>query len=194
MPSWTIASIRAWPKAPRDLLVGEHVAQGRDLRGEVGEVLVRVVDDAEPLMQLAQSCPSCCAWCFSIDWPTRWVTESSRSLTARAISACRPASACAIASTRPEASACARSISWRRCSSSSARAAWIVASSGVALARPRHHDGDDEQQQQRRARQSRSATSVRWTGQPPIMNKIWVHAALCSRFARQRERRGNIYG
>ena len=29
----------------------------------------------------------------SIDWPTRWVTESSRSFTARAISAWRPASA-----------------------------------------------------------------------------------------------------
>ena len=37
------------------LLVGEHVAQGRHLRGQVGEVLVRVVDDAEPLMQHAQT-------------------------------------------------------------------------------------------------------------------------------------------
>ena len=44
------------------LLVGEHVAQGRDLRGQVGEVLVRAVDDAEPLVQLAQASPSCCAW------------------------------------------------------------------------------------------------------------------------------------
>ncbi len=37
------------------LLVGEHVAQGRHLRGQVGEVLVRVVDDAEPFMQHAQA-------------------------------------------------------------------------------------------------------------------------------------------
>ena len=36
------------------LLVGEHVAQRRDLRGELGEVLVRVVDHAEPLVQQAQ--------------------------------------------------------------------------------------------------------------------------------------------
>ena len=36
------------------LLVGEHVAQRRHLRGEVGEILVRIVDDAEPLMQHAQ--------------------------------------------------------------------------------------------------------------------------------------------
>ncbi|MFK4489895.1 hypothetical protein ABIA45_004973 [Bradyrhizobium sp. USDA 336] len=37
------------------LLVGEHVAQSGHLRGEVGEVLVRVVDDAEPFMQRAQA-------------------------------------------------------------------------------------------------------------------------------------------
>jgi hypothetical protein len=37
------------------LLVGEHVAQGRHLRGQVGEVLVGVVDDAEPLVQHAQT-------------------------------------------------------------------------------------------------------------------------------------------
>ena len=55
MPSWTMASIRACPNAPRDLLVGEHVAQRRHLRGEFGEVLVRIVDDAEPLMQHPQA-------------------------------------------------------------------------------------------------------------------------------------------
>ena len=36
------------------LLVGEHVAQRRHLGGKVGEVLVRIVDDAEPLMQHAK--------------------------------------------------------------------------------------------------------------------------------------------
>ena len=37
------------------LLVGEHVAQRRHLRGQVGEVFVRIVDDAEPLMQHPQA-------------------------------------------------------------------------------------------------------------------------------------------
>ena len=63
----------------------------------------------------------------SIDWPTRWVTESSRSLTVRAISAWRPASAWPIASTRPVASLCARIISESRSSSSSARIACAIA-------------------------------------------------------------------
>ena len=37
------------------LLVGEHVAQRGHLGSKVGEVLVRIVDDAEPLMEHAQA-------------------------------------------------------------------------------------------------------------------------------------------
>ena len=69
----------------------------------------------------------------SIDWPTRWVTESSRSLTARAMSAWRPASAWPISWTRPVASDWARSISLTRSSSSSARIACAIASAAPRL-------------------------------------------------------------
>ena len=85
----------------------------------------------------------------SIDWPTRWVTESSRSLTARAISAWRPASAWPMASTRPVASLWARSISLRRSSSSSARMACAIASSAPRRPERAIDDGDGQQQQQR---------------------------------------------
>ena len=55
MPSWTMASIRAWPNAPRDCLLASTSRKRGDLRGQIGEILVRVVDDAEPLMQHAQA-------------------------------------------------------------------------------------------------------------------------------------------
>jgi hypothetical protein len=45
-PSWTIASAR--------LLVGQHALQRGDLRGQLGDVLLRVIDDGEPLVELLQ--------------------------------------------------------------------------------------------------------------------------------------------
>ena len=128
MPSWTIASIRAWPNAPRDCL----------LASTSRSVVTCEVRSVRFLCALSMMPSRSCSTrrlsmvlrvVASIDWPTRWVTESSRSLTARAISAWRPASAWPIASTRPVASLCARSISLRRSSSSSARIACAIASS-----------------------------------------------------------------
>ena len=128
MPSWTIASIRAWPNAPRDCL----------LASTSRSVVTCEVRSVRFLCALSMMPSRSCSTrklsmvlrvVASIDWPTRWVTESSRSLTARAISAWRPASACPIASTRPVDSLCARSISLRRSSSSSARIACAIASS-----------------------------------------------------------------
>ena len=37
------------------LFVGKYVAHRRHLRGEVGQILVRIVDDAEPLVQDTQA-------------------------------------------------------------------------------------------------------------------------------------------
>ena len=129
----------------------------------------------------------------SIDWPTRWVTESSRSLTARAISAWRPASAWPIASTRPVASLCARSISLRRSSSSSARIACAIASSA-----PRRPDRaitmamiSKQQQRQRAEADQRRAGANR---QVADHEKNLVHAAVVADSALERERRENIYG
>ena len=95
MPSWTIASMRAWPNAPRDCLLASTSRSVVTCEVEVGEVLVGVVDDAEPLVQRAADCPWCCGWSLPSTGRRGGVTESSRSLTARAISAWRPASACA---------------------------------------------------------------------------------------------------
>ena len=79
----------------------------------------------------------------SIDWPTRWVTESSRSLTARAISAWRPASAWPMASTRPVASFCARSISLQALFELVGADGLRHRQFGAAAAGARDHDGDD---------------------------------------------------
>ena len=54
-PSWTIISIRPWPNAPRCLLVGEHALQRRDLRGEIGDVLLRAVDRHQAFVELLQA-------------------------------------------------------------------------------------------------------------------------------------------
>jgi len=107
----------------------------------------------------------------SIDWPTRWVTVSSRSLTVRAISAWRPANACPIASTRPVASLCARSISLRRSSSSSARIACAMACSA-----PRRPDraittAMTDSRMSASTPKPISAAPVR-TGSSPIMKRI----------------------
>ncbi len=49
-----MASIRSWPKAPRDLLVGKDLLQGHHLPGQRGDVLLRFVDDGQPLADAAQ--------------------------------------------------------------------------------------------------------------------------------------------
>ncbi len=113
----------------------------------------------------------------SIDWPTRWVTVSSRSLTARAMSAWRPASACPIASTRPVASLWARSISLKRSSSSTARMACATASSA-----PRRPDRAITMAMivsnvSASAPKPISAAPV-WTGRSPIMKRISFMGAL----------------
>ena len=113
----------------------------------------------------------------SIDWPTRWVTESSRSLTARAISAWRPASAWPIASTRPVASLWARSISLRRSSSSSARIGLRHRQFRAAPAGAGDHDGDDQEQHKRQ----RAEADQRGAGtnrQVADHKKNLVHVAL----------------
>ena len=43
------------PERAARLLVGEHIAQRRDLRSQIGEVLVRIIDNAEPLVQHPQT-------------------------------------------------------------------------------------------------------------------------------------------
>ena len=107
----------------------------------------------------------------SIDWPTRWVTESSRSLTARAMSAWRPASAWPIASTRPVASVWARSISLRRSSSSSARIACAIASSAPRRPERAITMAMISSSISASAPKPISASPVR-TGQSPIMKRI----------------------
>ena len=100
MPSCTIASIRAWPNAPRDCLLAS--TSRSVVTCEVRSVRFLCALSMMP----SRSCSTrklSMVWrvVASIDWPTRWVTESSRSLTARVISDWRPTSACAMASTRP---------------------------------------------------------------------------------------------
>ncbi len=85
----------------------------------------------------------------SIDWPTRWVTESSRSLTARVISAWRPTSACAH---RVDA---AGGLGLRAQHLAEALFQFVGANRlrhrqfRAAAAGPRDHDGDGQQQHQR---------------------------------------------
>ena len=192
MPSCTIASIRAWPNAPRDCLLAS--TSRSVVTCEVRSVRFLCALSMMP----SRSCSTrrlSMVWrvVASIDWPTRCVTESSRSLTARVISDWRPTSACAMASTRPVDSLCARSISLRRSSSSSARIACAIASS--APRRP-----------ERAMTMAIASSSTKASAPKPDQRladvnrqvaddeKNFVHARLVARFAGFRERRGNIYG
>ena len=46
--------MRPWPKAPRSCLLASTLWQRGDLGGEFGDVLLRAVDDGEPLVELLQ--------------------------------------------------------------------------------------------------------------------------------------------
>ena len=87
------------------MTVGEHLAQ----RGEIGDVLLRGVDDRQPLVECCKLSTEFCVL-VCIDWPMRWVTASSRSDTARDSSACRPERVSPMVCTRPAVSAWMRAI------------------------------------------------------------------------------------
>jgi len=120
MPSWTIASIRGLTERAARLLVGKHVAQRGHLRGEIGEVLVGVVDDAEPLVQHAQGIHGVARGLFhrladAMGHRIQPLADRPRHL-GLAAGQCLPQSR----RRGPVASLCARIISLRRSSSSSA--------------------------------------------------------------------------
>ena len=182
MPSWTIASIRAWPKAPRDCL----------LASTSRSVVTCEVRSVRFLCALSMMPSRSCSTrrlsmvlrvVASIDWPTRWVTESSRSLTARAISAWRPASACAHRidpagglALRPQhlAEALLQLVGADRLRHRQFRAA--AAGAG-------DDDGDRPAAAPARARRSRSAHRRSRIGRSPTMKRI-SFMPPCSRFGR----------
>ena len=181
MPSWTIASIRAWPNAPRDCL----------LASTSRSVVTCAVRSVRFLCALSMMPSRSCSLrklsivlrvVCSIDWPTRWVTESSRSLTARAISACRPASACAIASTRPVDSLWARSMSLQPLLQ-------LVGAHGLRhrefRATPARFGDDDHQHQQQDERERADGDQAVGDANRPVADqeKNLVHAALVTQFA-----------
>ena len=192
MPSWTIASIRAWPNAPRDCL----------LASTSRSVVTCVVRSVRFLCALSMMPSRSCSTrklsmvlrvVCSIDWPTRWVTESSRSLTARAISAWRPASACAHR-IDPAGGLALRAQHFAQAFFQ------FVGADGLrhrqfraAPAGPRDHDGDHQQQDKRQ----RAEADQRVAGadrQVADHEKNLVHARVVADSPAHRERRGNIYG
>ncbi len=126
-PSCTIASMRAWPKAPRTCLLE------RTSRSEVTWEESSVRFFCALSMSARRSCRCCrrstvCLVVASMDWPMRPDTASSRSLTMRARSDWRAARPSPMAWTRPTVSTCTRAMSARRASRSSARSAASPAS------------------------------------------------------------------
>jgi hypothetical protein len=76
-----IISIRACPKAPRDCLFASTALKARYLRGEIGNIFLRVVDHREPRMQLLQMLGRLLVDVRIETCPFRAVTASSRSCT-----------------------------------------------------------------------------------------------------------------
>ena len=119
------------------LLVGEDRLQLHDLAGERLDVVLRIVDDGEPLLQLGERC-------HASTWSARsWSGRSGRSWRRAAgrstgsSSACRAPNTSATAPSRPCISACACTIAAMRASASRA---WSAASAAAAArARAERH-------------------------------------------------------
>ena len=174
------------------LLVGEHVAQRRHLRRQIGEVLVCIVDDAEPLVQHAQR-----------------VHGAARGLLHRLADAVGHRIEPLVDRARHVGLAPGQRLSHR-----------IDAAGGFALGAehfaqslfqfvganglhhrefcaaapgPRDRHGNDQQQQQRERRESDQRRARPGSARSPIMKRI-SFMPPCSQFGRRYERRGNIYG